>query len=139
MFEQGAGQLNVEGAVRLAKLVRQNLTANEPLGSNLLTTTMPPTAYTTIDGYTFYWGGGVVADHTFVYGTDLIMKYQKPYASGKGLGDGTLETNGVLVSDTTMFSNSVVVSDNILTTATAYWFPMDTSLLSCGVLVSDGV
>ena len=28
MLEQGAGQLNIEGAIRLAKLVRQNLTGN---------------------------------------------------------------------------------------------------------------
>lgn len=38
-FEQGAGELNVEGVVRLAKLVRQDLTNNTTLGTPMLTTT----------------------------------------------------------------------------------------------------
>ncbi|MBA3805236.1 MAG: S8 family peptidase, partial [Acidobacteria bacterium] len=38
MFEQGAGALNIEGAVRLARLVRKDLSAATPLGAPLLTT-----------------------------------------------------------------------------------------------------
>src|SRR6185295_3896727 len=41
MFEQGAGELNVDGAVRLAKLVRTNLTSTTALGSALLTSASP--------------------------------------------------------------------------------------------------
>ena len=37
MFEQGAGELNVDGAVRLAKLVRTTITSSTTLGASLLT------------------------------------------------------------------------------------------------------
>ncbi|HEX8335994.1 MAG TPA: S8 family peptidase, partial [Pyrinomonadaceae bacterium] len=37
MFEQGAGQLNIEGAIRLAKVVRTDLNALTPVGAPLLT------------------------------------------------------------------------------------------------------
>ena len=60
-FEQGAGELNVDGAVRLAKLVRTTLTSSTALGASLLTTTAP-TAQTTITftggSYTFGWSQG---------------------------------------------------------------------------------
>src|SRR4029453_16750375 len=53
MLEQGTGQLNVEGAVRLAKLVRTDLSNSTPLGTRLLVTSIPPFPYTSMDGYTF--------------------------------------------------------------------------------------
>ncbi|HKG15810.1 MAG TPA: S8 family serine peptidase, partial [Pyrinomonadaceae bacterium] len=40
-LEQGAGELNVEGAVRLAKLVRRDLSNSTPLGAALLTSQPP--------------------------------------------------------------------------------------------------
>src|SRR6185503_3172701 len=48
MLEQGAGQLNIEGAIRLAKLVRTDLTTTTPLGDPLLTVATPPVPQTTI-------------------------------------------------------------------------------------------
>ncbi|HEV2904529.1 MAG TPA: S8 family peptidase, partial [Pyrinomonadaceae bacterium] len=47
LFEQGTGQINIEGAARLAKLVRTDLTGDTPLGSPLLIAD-PPTPETTI-------------------------------------------------------------------------------------------
>ena len=143
-FEQGTGQLNSEGAVRLAKAVRTDLTATTALGANLLTSATPPTANSTIVGENFSWGGGVIADHTFFYGANLMTKYQKVYALGKLLGDGTLETTGVLVSDTTLMSSGVLVSDNILINngvlvSDGYPFLSTGVLVSDGVLLSDGV
>src|SRR5205814_2516768 len=60
MLEQGAGELNVEGAVRLARLVRTDLSSSTPLGSPLLTTAAPPLPQTTIAGETFAWSQGMV-------------------------------------------------------------------------------
>ncbi len=42
MLEQGAGQLNIEGAVRLAKLVRTDLTNSTALGASLLNGSLLP-------------------------------------------------------------------------------------------------
>ncbi|HEX8096388.1 MAG TPA: S8 family serine peptidase, partial [Pyrinomonadaceae bacterium] len=46
-FEQGAGEVNIEGAVRLAKAIRTDLTSNTALGAQMLTTTAPPAPQTT--------------------------------------------------------------------------------------------
>jgi subtilisin family serine protease len=53
MLEQGTGQINVEGAVRLAKLVRRDLSASTPLGAPFLMTSALPASHTTIAGHTF--------------------------------------------------------------------------------------
>src|SRR3954469_356185 len=53
MFGQGAGSLNIEGAVRLARLVRRALSASTPLGAPLLTSLVAPVPQTTIAGQTF--------------------------------------------------------------------------------------
>ena len=47
LLEQGAGELNVDGAVRLAKLVRTTITSSTSLGASLLTSSAPA-AQTTI-------------------------------------------------------------------------------------------
>src|SRR5437899_8563531 len=65
-FEQGAGQLNVAGAVSVAKLVRTSwglLGLGSPsLGASLLTQTAP-SPQTTISSYSFPWAQGLVLQH----------------------------------------------------------------------------
>src|SRR6185369_2872564 len=71
-LEQGAGELNVEGAIRLAKLVRQNLPANPALGTNLLTSNpMLPNHTSTVGGTRFQWSGGIVSGYGLLSGTAL--------------------------------------------------------------------
>lgn len=41
-LEQGAGQLNIEGAARLAKMIRTDLTNSTPLGAPLLINSETP-------------------------------------------------------------------------------------------------
>ena len=51
MFEQGAGELNIDGAVRLAKLVRTTINSSTPLGDSLLTGPAPtPKTSITVPG-----------------------------------------------------------------------------------------
>src|SRR5256885_5413511 len=69
MLEQGAGELNIEGAVRLAKLVRTNLNSSTTVGSPLLTGPAP-TPQTTIAGQTFQWSQGVLFKHDWATGSD---------------------------------------------------------------------
>jgi subtilisin family serine protease len=138
ILEQGAGQLNVEGAVRLAKLVRTNLSATTPLGDTLLTAPAP-TPQTSIGGHTFVWSQGVIMGQSFATGANLILKYQKVYGLGALLGDGlavsadgnptsnsVVLSDGVVLSDTLLVSNGVVLSDG-------------SAFLSCRVLLGDGV
>ncbi|MFL6254453.1 MAG: S8 family serine peptidase [Pyrinomonadaceae bacterium] len=147
-FEQGAGQLNIEGAVRLAKLVRTDLpqywnpsvpNATMPLGSPLLKTgTAPPTPSTTIAGHTFNWSRGIVLDQATASGLDLITKYQKIYGTGVLLTDGTtVDGSGVMMSDLTRMSLGVIMSDNIWT-SNGGLLGDGTLFLGSGVLLGDG-
>ena len=76
-FEQGAGQVNVAGAVAVAKIVRTDLLGlfTPAPGSSLLTQTAP-SAQTTISSYAFPWAQGLVLNHATVTGKDLLNKYQ---------------------------------------------------------------
>jgi subtilisin family serine protease len=142
-FEQGAGELNLEGAVRLARLVRTDLTNSTMLNAPLLTAAAPaPT--TTISAYQFTWSQGLILDHTYATGNSLITKYQKVYGTGVLLGDATMLSNGVLLADLTKVSVGVLLGDNILTSdgvllADGTFFCSNGVLLGDGVILGDGV
>jgi serine protease AprX len=111
-LEQGAGQLNVEGAMRLAKLVRTDLTPTTAPGAPLLTGAAP-TPSTTIAGHTFPWAQGLVLDYGYATGSELVTKYQKVYGTGILLSDGILLNDGILLSDNTTWTNSVAFGDGV--------------------------
>src|SRR5204862_75736 len=67
-FEQGAGELNVEGAMRVARLVRKDFGSSKPIGGSLLTSPVPPVPTTTIAGNTFTWSQGILLGHHFAKG-----------------------------------------------------------------------
>src|SRR6201988_4839541 len=153
MFEQGTGELIVDGAVRLAKLVRTTITSSTILGSSLLTTASPTpqTSITTQSGtYTFQWSQGAIVGKTYATGSALISQYQKVYAKGVLLGDGVLVGDGVLISDgvlvgdgvliadVTKFSSGVLIGDSILVSI-GTTLGSGQKLLSVGVLIGAGV
>jgi subtilisin family serine protease len=147
-FEQGAGQLNIEGAVRLAKLIRTDLpqywnpsvqNVTMPLGSPLLKSgAVAPTPSTTIAGHTFNWSRGIVLDQATASGLELITKYQKVYGTGALLGDGTtVDGSGSLMSDLTKMSLGVIMADCIWT-SNGGLLGDGTLFLGSGVLLGDG-
>ena len=82
MFEQGTGELNVDGAVRLAKLVRTTITSSTTLGASLLTPAPPhrkPASRLQSGVYTFQWSQGAIVGQTYATGSALITQYQKVY------------------------------------------------------------
>lgn len=137
MFEQGAGELNIEGAVRLAKLVRTNLNSTTTVGAPLLTGSAP-VPQSTIAGETFFWAQGVIFKYDWAKGLDLITKYQRIYSLGVLVGDGITMSDGVLVGDAKMLSTGVMVSDKILTSS-GITMSDGSPFVSSGVLVGDGV
>ncbi len=138
MFEQGAGQVNIEGAVRVAKLVRSDLLAATFVGAPLLTTATAPLAKTTIAGQQFTWSQGIIMNRTYAKGTNLVMKYQKVYGLGVLLADGVLLGNGVLIADGVLMSEGVLIADSIKT-ATGVLLGEGNLLCSVGLLLGDGV
>jgi serine protease AprX len=136
-FEQGSGELNLEGAMRLARLVRTDLPSSPAVGTALLTSAAP-TPQTNIAGYQFTWGQGVVMDYTSATGVNLITKYQKVYALGTLLSDGTVEAGGTMMTDSTLMSDGVLMGDQILVSS-GVLMSDGSPFLSCSVLMSDGV
>lgn len=125
-FEQGAGLVNVEGAVRLARLVRQDLNNSTPLNAQMLTTTTLPTHVSNVGGTRFMWAGGILCDHFTLTGTNLIGKYQDIYdlASryGAGIligGGGNLQINGILIGGGIGIGDSIVSSSGAVLDANA--------------------
>jgi len=131
MLEQGAGEVNIEGAVRLARAVRTDLVSVKPVGGALLKTSTPPTPSSTICGYTFNWSQGIILGQHWARGTSLITKYQPVYALGAIVSDTVDISGGVIVSDGVVISDGVVVSDGVVIS--------DGVIASDGVVISDGV
>lgn len=156
MLEQGAGELNIDGAVRIARLVKSTLPTTN--GAALLSTTLPA-QQSTIAGATFKWGQGVLTNYGFLFGSALLTAWQPVYASGQILSDATgvingsfskltgktstgvslkagawqIQNNGVVLSDATntIFVNGVVLSDGVVLG--------DGLILGDGVVLSDGL
>ncbi|HEX8335377.1 MAG TPA: S8 family serine peptidase, partial [Pyrinomonadaceae bacterium] len=136
-FEQGAGEVNVEGAMRLARLVRTDLSSATAVGSPLLTAAAPVPS-TTIGGWPFTWSQGLVLDQTFATGSNLITKYQAVYGLGVLLADGSLMAEGALMTDAALMSDGVVMSDNIMT-SNGTLMSEGVPFLSCNMLFGAGV
>jgi serine protease AprX len=136
-FEQGAGELNLEGAMRLARLVRTDLSSSTPVGSPLLTGSFG-SQQSNIAGWQFNWAQGLVLDQTFVTGTNLVTKYQAVYNLGALLGDGTIMGDGVIMCDSVLMSDGVIMSDQILTSSGVIMSD-GTPFLSCNMLYGSGV
>jgi serine protease AprX len=144
MLEQGAGQVNVEGAFRLAKVVRTDLTNSTPTGSPFLTTNTPPTPQTTIGNKTFTWSQGLITKYSYLTGTNLIMKYQPIYGLGIVLGDADVAGDGIVLGDGIMVSDNIVMGDNIMISdgivlGDGLPFLGVTQLIGDGIMVSDGI
>jgi subtilisin family serine protease len=142
-FEQGAGLVNVEGAVRLGYAVRDDLSAQTPLGAPLLASPLPATS-TTLVGETFYWSQGLVMDHTFVTGEELLTRYQIVYGLGYALGEGLVKYEQHQTVHPSRMTEGVVVGESILSAAgttldAGSFFLAAGLLLGGGTLLGDGV
>src|SRR5205823_5517188 len=101
-----------EGAIRLAKLVRSDLSNATPLGTPMLTGAAPD-PHTTIAGQTFAWAQGLILNYSFATGQRLITGYQRIYGTGVLISDGVFVSDGVLISDGVFVSDGVLISDSI--------------------------
>ena len=105
MLEQGAGEINIEGAIRLARLVRTDLSPLTPFGASLLTTPVPPVQQSTIAGQTFTWSGGLLFKYKFATGSELITNTSR-LSIGVLFGEAVLINNGVFLADRTILTGA---------------------------------
>jgi serine protease AprX len=135
-FEQGAGELNIDGAVRIARLIKSNASTLAH-GTAMLNSSLPTAQTSTIAGQTAYWGKGVISNYTFVYGNALMTNWQAAYKQGNLLTDAIQISNGTLVRNTNLITNTVNVSRGAI--AVNGVLASDGVLAADGVLASDGV
>ena len=91
MFEQGAGQLNLEGAIRFAKTYRTDIDFNSSAtsGMSLLATGQSfPTPQTTLNGQTFAWSQGILTNNTSLKGQRLAEKFHNVYKNNAWFEQG---------------------------------------------------
>jgi subtilisin family serine protease len=143
MLEQGAGEINVDGSVRLAKLVRTDLSQGTPVGDPLLSGFEPP-AETIVAGQTFGWARGIVMNHTYGSGHDLITRYQAIYGQHFVLGDGVIETTSSQSRDPTRITDAVTLGTAVVTSnggsiGEGPAFLDLTFLLGDGLVIGDGI
>jgi subtilisin family serine protease len=143
-LEQGSGELNVEGAVRLAKLVRTDINGGTKQGDPLLATSSLPDPKTTIAGQQFTWAQGVMLKHSYATGSGLIAKYQTVYGLGMVLGDGTVLGDGSVSGDGIMLADGFLMSDGIMladqiTTSSGMVLGDGAPFIPCGFMMSDGI
>src|SRR5260370_6865778 len=97
MVGEGKGELNVEGAMRLAQLVRTDINSNTAPDSPMLTGPAPD-PHTTIGGQTFTWSQGIILKHWYATGAALETNYQTYYGQGVVLGDGVVLVSAVVLA-----------------------------------------
>ena len=122
-LSQGMGELNIDGAVRLARLVKPTMPTTN--GAVLLNGALPAAQTSVISGQTIYWSKGVITNFGFIYGNDLMNKWQGMYA------------NGMLTADATPFSGTTISKSAALTSGTLNLY--QGSINNNGVLSSDGI
>ncbi len=107
-FEQGAGEINIDGAVRLARSLRTDLdfqtasngTSTVPAGWTM------PTPNSTIGDSTFPWSQMIIGDHTTMSGQNMVSQFQSAYKRSNTFGDGVGFANGGFNLDTANYFTS---------------------------------
>ena len=146
MFEQGAGQLNLEGAVRAAKYLRNVNFSTYTNGQVMYKTGMTfPTLTSTIGGEMINWSGGITTGHGFIRNNNLLSRYNKVYDSNNWFGsgieytnDGTMTVNPNLYYSTTGFYQRVNTSNGTYINGGSQ-FVASGILIGDGVLMGDGI
>src|SRR5262249_39742418 len=131
---QGTGELNIEGCVRLAGLIRTDF-LSQPLGAPLLNGAAPNET-STIAGYTFSWGGAVLQKWNVLTGHALITQKQGIYGSGVNLSDGVALADGTLLGDVNLLASTVLLSDGVLYSDGSVF--ANSTVVTYGTLLGDG-
>ena len=135
-LEQGAGLLNIDGAVRIARLIRSNPTTLVN-GDSMLTSYFPSSQTSSIASETCYWGQSVMTNYCFLYGSHLMKVWQGMYARSSSLSDATKVVNGSILQVPGLTSPGVLNSGGVVFANGSTMG--DDQLIANGVVFADGV
>ena len=148
MYEQGAGQMNIEGAVRLARVYRSDLdfSLSATSGMSLLASGATfPTASSILNGANCTWAQGILTDHGYIKGQTLAGNFHNVYRKDSWFEKGiTHNTSGNFIFNTNFSSNGLIftakaVKNNGSAMGGGSVINAFGLLVTNGVLVSDGV
>jgi serine protease AprX len=135
-LEQGAGLLNIDGAVRIARLIRSNPTTLMN-GNAMLTGSLPSPQSSVIVSENCPWGQSVITNYCYLYGSNLMTQWQGIYARTFLLADATKVVNGSILRVPNLTSSGVLHSGGV---ALANGGSVnDDRLIAGGVVFADGV
>lgn len=120
-LEQGAGLLNVEGAIKMTKYIKSNVSSLSNGNAMLTGSTY---YHNTIKNEICYWSQGVITNYGFLQGENLMTLYQGMYGNGVIMGDSTPFVNGQMTRLTSLTTSGLSLYSG--------------SLTSNGVLMGDG-
>lgn len=146
-LEQGAGELNVHGALSLTKLIKPTLSTLKN-GDYLLIGALPASQASTINGESCIWGQAVISRYGFFYGNELMTQWQGMYGKSALLNEALLWQNGMAVRRLEFISNSVQMKSAVMradgdpliggvTIASGIVFA-DNSTFASGIVFADG-
>src|SRR5581483_2793365 len=96
VLDQGAGELNAEGALRLTAAIPATLPT--AVGASLVGTM--PAQQSTISGQTFNWFKGIYGAYNHVFGgSALFTKYHRLYDKGFCWVGNEVSVNGLILAD----------------------------------------
>jgi hypothetical protein len=107
LFEQGAGLLNVEGALRITRSLRKD--ASSVQAGQKLAPQGLPRAESTIAGEKFAWSQGVVWNEGWVTGSAVLGTQQQAYAQSLIWGEQRLAWGAGVTFHDGLYSDDHVV------------------------------
>jgi serine protease AprX len=131
LFEQGAGELNAEGAVRMALALSQR--AGSLLTGQKLLTYAAPQPSTRIAGESFTWTQSLIWGNSLIWGSGVLGTMQGTYAQALIWGGGAWGAGCVLGEGT--FADDHVVYGQSGTWRYIWW--SDPIALAGGLLFRD--
>ena len=128
ILEQGAGELNAEGALRLTAAIPTTL----PTSVKAPFVSVMPTPQSSFNGESFNWFGSIYGGYNWIFsGSTLFTKYQAIYNLGFRWVGKEVSTNGISMSEGILFSDGISMSEGILLA--------DGISMSEGILLADGI
>src|SRR5262249_3299359 len=141
IVEQGAGLLNIEGAVRLAGALRKDVASAISLntikvGDPLMLSQMPA-AVSTLDGQSFNWGGYIFAGGSHILaGADLFKRYQLIYNPAVVWVRDTVTISGSPSGNCQLITSNVIDGDVLAGTSSVF---VTGTAISNGILAGSGI
>ncbi|HZS04400.1 MAG TPA: S8 family peptidase [Blastocatellia bacterium] len=130
-LEQGAGLLNIDGAVRLAKLIKADA-SSLACGEPMLTSQLPDQS-SMIEAEPFLWSQGVITNYGVLYGSDLMTYWQGMYAEGILFIEATPVVNSAFTTVPSLVSSGVKFKSGPVTISN------EGILFAEGILYTEGI